>query len=194
MLLPLACVLALTQAIERMDSPVAAGGERSDAVVWADRVFTSQAQLADWLEARGTSYESWVGRHPGLSPWEPEPVASAADGPEDRVSAGGSSGQAGGRSGQAASGPERAAAPASTDDGGGGGGFTLPLTVPFNPGAVLLAVAALLGMVLIAVSALPPMVYAGRATAAELLIDRRAQVGAAGLSLLVGVGIPSLMS
>ena len=100
---------------------------------------------------------------------------------------------AGGSSGQAASGPERAAAAASAEDEGGGG-FTLPVTVPFNPGAVLLAVAALIGMVLIAVSAVPPMVYAGRATAAELLIDRRAQVGAAGLSLLVGVGIPSLMS
>jgi hypothetical protein len=57
---------------------------------------------------------------------------------------------------------------------------------------VFLAFAALLGVGLIAVSAVPPMVYAGRATSAELLIDRRAQVGAAGLSLLVGVGIPIL--
>jgi hypothetical protein len=186
-LLPFACVLALTQAIERMDSPVAAGGERGDAVAWADRVFTSRAQLADWLEARGTSYESWVARHPGLSPWEPAPPA--VDGPDDRVAAGEGSGQSASAS---TSRPERAAASVSTDDDGGG--FTLPLTVPFNPGAVLLALAALLGMGLIAVSALPPMLYAGRATAAELLIDRRAQVGAAGLSLLVGVGIPALMS
>jgi hypothetical protein len=183
-LLPLACVLAMTQAIERLDGPVAVGGERGNAVVWADRVFTSKAQLADWLEARGTSYESWVARHPNLSPWESTPPV--ADGSE-RVAAAGSErvGTEPERKAESESRAERLAASLSTFDDGG-------FTFPFTAGAVFLAFAALLGVGLIAVSAVPPMVYAGRAASAELLIDRRAQVGAAGLSLLVGVGIPIL--
>ena len=183
-LLPLACVLALTQAIERLDDPVAVGGERGNAVVWADRVFTSRAQLADWLEARGASYESWVARHPNLSPWESAPPV--ADGAE-RVAAAGSErvGTEADRKAESESRAERLAASLSTFDDRG-------FTFPFTAGAVFLAFAALLGVGLIAVSAVPPMVYAGRATSAELLIDRRAQVGAAGLSLLVGVGIPIL--
>jgi hypothetical protein len=184
-LLPLACVLTLTQVIERAEGPVATDDGRGNAVVWADRVFTSRAQLADWLEVRGTSYESWVKRHPNLSPWEPAaPAASERGG---RAAAGDGKG---GRTEAAGRGSE----PRPTgDDGGLGfpGGLSVP-SIPFNAGAVFLAFAALLGMGMIAVSAVPPMLYAGRATAAGLLIDRRAQVGAAGLSLLVGVGIPIL--
>ena len=37
---------------------------RPTSVVWSQRVFTSQKDLAAWLEARGSSYETWANRHP----------------------------------------------------------------------------------------------------------------------------------
>jgi hypothetical protein len=43
--------------------PVPSPG-RPTAVVWADRVFQSPAELRRWLRSRGGSYESWSRAHP----------------------------------------------------------------------------------------------------------------------------------
>jgi hypothetical protein len=43
--------------------PVPSPG-RPSAVVWADRVFQSPAELRRWLRSRGGSYESWSRGHP----------------------------------------------------------------------------------------------------------------------------------
>lgn len=37
---------------------------RPDAVVWGNRVFTSRAEFAHWLKARGLSYSRWAKTHP----------------------------------------------------------------------------------------------------------------------------------
>jgi hypothetical protein len=56
---------------------------RPTAVVWSQRVFTSQKELAAWLEARGSSYETWTNRHPSLaSVFERQTPAAA---PTDRA-------------------------------------------------------------------------------------------------------------
>jgi len=34
------------------------------AVVWQDRVFTTEGQLRHYLQAKGLSYSRWVSRHP----------------------------------------------------------------------------------------------------------------------------------
>src|SRR5687767_3302869 len=69
----LACVvgpalipIGIVVVMERRAEPLV----RPPALVWGDRVFVSKAQFASWLEERGASYQEWVGRHPGASPWE----------------------------------------------------------------------------------------------------------------------------
>jgi len=37
------------------------------AVVWADRVFANRHQFDVWLTSRGSSYETWASRHPGVA-------------------------------------------------------------------------------------------------------------------------------
>jgi hypothetical protein len=37
-----------------------------NAIVWADRVFGSERELATWLRSRGGSYRDWAANHPGL--------------------------------------------------------------------------------------------------------------------------------
>jgi hypothetical protein len=37
------------------------------AVVWGDRVFSSQPPLAVWLHRRGVAYSVWAERHPPAS-------------------------------------------------------------------------------------------------------------------------------
>jgi hypothetical protein len=36
-------------------------------LVWADRVFASQHDLAKWLESRGATYETWAAHHPSAA-------------------------------------------------------------------------------------------------------------------------------
>lgn len=46
--------------------------------MWAGRVFTSRAELTDWLEQRGRTYEDWAARHPKaasrIEPFDEEPL------------------------------------------------------------------------------------------------------------------------
>src|SRR5581483_4906284 len=42
----------------------ASAAARADAIVWANRVFSSREALASWLSVRGTTYASWARRHP----------------------------------------------------------------------------------------------------------------------------------
>ena len=37
------------------------------AVVWSERVFSSQPTLERWLERRGRSYSEWAHKHPGAA-------------------------------------------------------------------------------------------------------------------------------
>jgi hypothetical protein len=56
----------------------AADSDERVGVVWAGRVFTSRADLMDWLEQRGRSYEDWAARHPKaasrIEPFDEEPL------------------------------------------------------------------------------------------------------------------------
>jgi hypothetical protein len=56
----------------------AADSDEPVRVVWAGRVFTSRAELTDWLEQRGRSYEGWAARHPKaasrIEPFDEEPL------------------------------------------------------------------------------------------------------------------------
>jgi hypothetical protein len=65
------------------DRPVAVTVHPS-AIVWSDRVFTNQGQLAVWLQSRDASYRVWVKRHPAASwfhhvfPATPAPAEAVA--------------------------------------------------------------------------------------------------------------------
>jgi hypothetical protein len=37
---------------------------------WGDNVYTSEEQFKEYLEQKGLSYRTWVGRHPGAAPWD----------------------------------------------------------------------------------------------------------------------------
>jgi hypothetical protein len=56
----------------------AADSDEPVRVVWAGRVFTSRAELTDWLEQRGRSYEDWAARHPKaasrVEPFDAKPL------------------------------------------------------------------------------------------------------------------------
>jgi hypothetical protein len=47
-------------------TPRAVSAQSTD-LVWSDRVFTSRADFAAWLEGRGTDYEVWAERHPAAA-------------------------------------------------------------------------------------------------------------------------------
>jgi hypothetical protein len=53
------------QVIERLHAPdpVAVRGTPAS-IVWSDRVFSSEAELAAWLRRRGIDYGRWVRSHP----------------------------------------------------------------------------------------------------------------------------------
>jgi hypothetical protein len=59
--------------------------QRPTSIVWADRVFVNQPDLAKWLESRGATYESWAAHHPSLAqPFEngaEQRVTAASSGP-----------------------------------------------------------------------------------------------------------------
>ena len=150
--LPAAFVLALSGVMRAFDDPIAAQGE-AQALVWADRVFTSEQQFSEWLDSRGVDYAAWVERHPGVAPWEAPPAP-----------------------------PEKAAyvsPSASSDDGGGG--FDLGFSLGVSSTSVFVALVSMLGLLLVAASAM-------------LVVERRPEVAAAGLSLLVGAGLPLLLT
>src|SRR5688572_17788219 len=64
-LLPIVIVVAMERRAEPLDPP----SGRPTALFWADRFFVSKGQFASWLEDRGVTYQEWVSRHPGASPW-----------------------------------------------------------------------------------------------------------------------------
>ena len=37
---------------------------------WGGTVYTSERQFKEYLEEKGLSYSTWVGRHPGAAPWD----------------------------------------------------------------------------------------------------------------------------
>jgi hypothetical protein len=70
--------------------PVHVAGSRPSAIVWGDRVFSSRAQLAGWLTARGGSYRHWSALHPvarstvehtARKAFRPPPTRTKAAGP-----------------------------------------------------------------------------------------------------------------
>jgi hypothetical protein len=70
-LLPLlvapAFALGLVVGADRFVGPPTLAAAQPTGLVWADRVFTSRQDLAHWLQARGSSYEGWAARHPGVA-------------------------------------------------------------------------------------------------------------------------------
>lgn len=70
-LLPLlvapAFALGLVLGADRFVGPPTLAAAQPTGLVWADRVFTSRQDLAQWLEARGSSYERWAARHTGVA-------------------------------------------------------------------------------------------------------------------------------
>jgi len=59
----LGLVTGATRVVGQPTPPVA----QASGFVWADRVFVSGHDLDGWLKSRGSSYEQWAARHPGLA-------------------------------------------------------------------------------------------------------------------------------
>lgn len=89
LVLPAAVLLPVAYVGHRLSSEEPPPPLRPTAIVWADRVFTSKADLASWLRARGGSYRAWAQRHPALA--QPRSAPTAAGAP-DRVPAAASAG------------------------------------------------------------------------------------------------------
>jgi hypothetical protein len=62
-----AFALGIVSVAVGMVGGVAREPAKPNSIVWSQRVFTSQAGLEAWLEARGSSYETWAERHPSLA-------------------------------------------------------------------------------------------------------------------------------
>lgn len=53
------------QVVERLHAPEPVPGRgKPAALVWSDRVFRSEAELAAWLRGRGIPYGRWARAHP----------------------------------------------------------------------------------------------------------------------------------
>ena len=66
-------------------------------IVWAGRVFKTEAELARWLKARDVNYGAWLRRHPGIVPRRaaaPAPKTGAA--PKRQVESASSAGKGSG--------------------------------------------------------------------------------------------------
>jgi hypothetical protein len=59
----LGLAIGATRVVGQPTPPVA----QPTALVWADRVFAGGHDLDAWLRSRGSSYEQWAARHPGLA-------------------------------------------------------------------------------------------------------------------------------
>jgi hypothetical protein len=191
-ILPIALVLAVTQLLQPPDS-VDHGRLEAQALVWGDRVFTSKAELSEWLKTRGIAYDVWVERHPGAAPWEPAPTDAAAPArarsnetqstparerreptpaPERRESP-----------------PAEAPRPVATLDSDDGWSLDVKSVI----GPLLLGLLGVIGLLLITASAIPPVWYVERVNAGLVVGDRRAEFAVAGVAMLVGLGIPMLL-
>jgi hypothetical protein len=173
-------VLAVVPTAFAARAPASAAAP-ADAIVWANRVFSSRAALASWLSARGTTYESWARRHPAdaailerrqvttpgaLSP-PSSSVAPRGGGPPSAPTGG---------SGAVVASPRAAVRPVGASSSGSSrtGAWVI---------AVLLGIAALS-----IVAALVPAAAAVRILGpGRLSTNRRMYVLAFGLSLCVGV-------
>ena len=153
---------------------------RADAIVWANRVFSSRAALAAWLSVRGTTYESWARRHPGeAATLEHLPVSTGgALRPPARVSAprgGGPPSAPTGGSGAVAASPPAVLPPGGASSSGSSG------TASWAP-------LALLGVAVLAMlAALVPAPLVRVLGPGWLSTSRRMYVFAFGLSLCIGV-------
>jgi hypothetical protein len=83
-----AALVAWGAVVERFRNaePLAVRGS-PEAIVWDDRIFRSEAQLAKFLRGRGISYERWARKHPdAVAILRPAPivVANAAPGSRER--------------------------------------------------------------------------------------------------------------
>jgi hypothetical protein len=47
-------------------------------LLWGDTVYTSKYDFEDYLKSKGLSYKTWVARHPGDAPWEPNTITIGA--------------------------------------------------------------------------------------------------------------------
>ena len=176
-------VLAVVPGAFAAGAPASAAA-RADAIVWANRVFSSRAALATWLAVRGTTYESWARRHPGdAAILERLPVTTqgALRPPARSVapSSGGPPSAPTGGSGAVVASPRAAVPPAGgSSDGSSSGSSRTARWVAF----VLLGVA-----VIAMVAALVPASVVRSLSPGRLSMNRRMYVFAFGLSLCVGV-------
>lgn len=80
LILPVAVLLPVAYVGHRLSGQDLPLPQRPTAIVWGDRVFTTRADLASWLRARGVRYETWARRHPALArPRVARPVPDTPD-------------------------------------------------------------------------------------------------------------------
>ena len=82
-----AAVVAWGAVVERFSNaePLEVRG-RPEAIVWHDRVFRSEAQLASFLRGRGISYERWARNHPdAVAILRPAPIVVANAAPKSQA-------------------------------------------------------------------------------------------------------------
>jgi hypothetical protein len=58
---------AVAGAIGLVGGNVKVDAQHPTSLVWADRVFVNQHDLAKWLESRGATYETWAAHHPSAA-------------------------------------------------------------------------------------------------------------------------------
>jgi hypothetical protein len=155
----LAASLCWIQIVDRLRAPdpgplpgTAAG------IVWAGRVFHSEAELAGWLGRRGIDYERWVTAHPAaISRLRPQ-QRSAAAAPSAATGGKGASAVAGtarAALSRPAARAERTSTPArpstvaapSAPRPEAGRGFGTPLSIAMSLGALALLLALVIGAV-----------------------------------------------
>lgn len=155
---------------------------RVDAIVWANRDFSSRAPLASWLSARGATYELWSRRHPdaaALLEHLPSPTLHSPTRPVAPRGGGPPSAPTGG-SGAVVPSPPAAVPP---------GGATSSASSSGLSGTATWVTGVLLGVAVIAmVAALVPAAAVVRVLGpGRLSLNRRMYVFGFGLSLCVGV-------
>src|SRR4051794_30966650 len=62
--LPAALAFAITYSATRVVDIPQQKTPQATSIVWADRVFETERDLARWLRARGVNYRVWARRHP----------------------------------------------------------------------------------------------------------------------------------
>ena len=47
-------------------------------LLWGNRVYSSKQDFERYLKTKSLSYKTWVARHPGGAPWEPDQITIGA--------------------------------------------------------------------------------------------------------------------